>query len=325
MSEQELVEAQLPLESVGARLARAREAAGQSRAQIAAITRIPDRHLAAIERGDFAALPGRTYAVGFARTYAKALGLDDVAIGAEVREELDQHAPELPRRGIPTFEPGDPARVPSSRLAWISAFAVLAAILAGFLVWRSLFAPGGSLPSILPSETPTPPAAAGPVAAPTAPSGPVVFTALEAGVWVKFSDAAGGQLLQRELALGESWTVPADLPQVTIWTARPEALAITIGGQSVPKLSEVQKTIKDVPVTAAALLARGTPAADAQTAAVPAEASPPSPRRTSSPRPAERRQRPAVQPSPAAEAAPSQVPSAAPASQSAPTPAPSAT
>ena len=46
-------------------------------------------------------------------------------------------------------------------------------------------------------------------------------------------------------------------PEVPSW--RPEALAITVGGRPVPKLAETQKTMKDVPVTAAALLARGAP------------------------------------------------------------------
>ena len=54
--------AELPLDGAGGRLRRAREAQGLSRADIAQRTRIPERHLAAIEQGDFAALPARTYA-----------------------------------------------------------------------------------------------------------------------------------------------------------------------------------------------------------------------------------------------------------------------
>lgn len=261
MAESEAAEAELPLESVGVKLMRAREAAGMARAQLAAITRIPERHLAAIEAGDFAALPARTYAVGFSRSYAKALGLDENSIASEVRGELAAMAPELQRRVVPTFEPGDPARVPSAGLTWLAVLGVIAVIVAGLLLWRSLYAPAGSLGSLLPAETPAPVAPAGPAQAAPAPSGPVVFTALEPDIWVKFYDSAGVQLMQKQLAQGESWTVPADQQQVLIWTGRPEALAITIGGQSVPKLSEVQTTLKDVPVTAAALLARGAPAA----------------------------------------------------------------
>lgn len=287
MSQGEAVEAELPLESVGVKLMRAREAAGMTRSQLAALTRIPERHLSAIEAGDFAALPARTYAIGFSRSYAKALGLDETGIAGEVRAELAAQEPEPQRRGLPTFEPGDPARVPGSRLAWLAALGVLAVILAGLLLWRSPWSPGGSLPSILPDETPAPVVAASSVPAAPTPAGAVVFTALEPGIWVKFYDGTGSQLMQKQLAQGESWTVPADQPQVLIWTGRPEALAITIGGQAVPKLSDVQKTMKDVPVTAAALLARG--AATALPAPIgnsPAAAKPrqQAPRQTAQPR-----------------------------------------
>ena len=56
-------------------------------------------------------------------------------------------------------------------------------------------------------------------------------------------------------------------PQV--WTGRPDALAITVGGQPVPKLAEAERIMKDVPVTAAALLARGQAAPGAAPAAGP--------------------------------------------------------
>jgi transcriptional regulator with XRE-family HTH domain len=252
-------EAELPLESVGAKLARAREAAGMSRTQLAAATRIPERHIASIEAGNFAALPARTYAIGFTRSCAKVLGLDDNAIIEEVRSELDAQEPEPLRRAAPAFEPGDPARVPGRRLVWVALLALIGLIALFAFTWRSLYSPGGALPSLLPEDKPQPQVSA-PAAPPPAatPGGPVVFTALAPDIWVKFYDGAGNQLLQKQLAQGESWTVPADQQQVLLWTGRPEALAITIGGQSVPKLSDVQRTMKDVPVTAAALLARGT-------------------------------------------------------------------
>lgn len=250
-------DAELPLESVGSRLRRAREEAGLSLAQLAAETRIGERMLAAIEASDYASLPGKTYAIGFSRTYAKALGLNGGEVAAGVREELAEHGPSEPRRGVQTFEPGDPARVPSARLAWLAGGLLVIAILAGILFLPGIFAPGGSLPG-LPEEQPAAAVSSeAPPAAP-APAGPVVFTALEPRIWVKFTDSQGNQLLQKELAQGESWTVPADKGEVLIWTARPDALAITIGGQVVPRLADEQKTIKDVPVSAAALLARGT-------------------------------------------------------------------
>jgi len=328
MSDVSEVEAQLPLEGVGVRLLRAREASGMSRSQLATKTKIPERHLAAIESGDFAALPARTYAIGFSRSYAKALGLDDKAIVEEVRSELAALDP-APVRATPAFEPGDPARVPAARFAWIAALAALLVIIAGFaFAWRGYYLPGGSLPSLLPEEAAAPESAQASgnreaTPAPAAPAGPVVFTSEQQGVWVKFYDANGNQLLQKQLAQGESWTVPEGLPDVKIWTARPDALAITIGGQPVPKLSDVQKTIKDVPVSAAALLARGVPAAmPASTdASAPAGAAP---RRAPMPVPQRRRIEAAPAEAPVA-AAPVQSPGASPRPGSAtpvPTPAP---
>lgn len=273
MSEIELAEAELPLDTAGTRLQRAREAAGMDRAQLAAVTRIPERHLAAIEAGDFSSLPARAYAVGFSRSYAKAVNLDPEEIVSAVRTELAEQEPMEPRRTIQTFEPGDPARIPGVNLVWLAAAGIIAVLLAVFLFARPMIAPGMSLPSILPEETPAAaPAqvAAAPVA--PAPAGPVVFTALEQRVWVKFTDAAGNQLFQKELAQGETWTVPADQADVRIATARPDALSITIGGQPVAKLAETQGSIRDVPVTAAALLARG--ATQPEPAATPVAAQP---------------------------------------------------
>lgn len=312
-------EVELPLETVGSQLRRAREAAGMSLAQISGQTRINERQLAALEAGNYAAIPGRTYSVGFARTFARAVGLDEVAIAAEVRAELTDHDPADARRQVQTFEPGDPARVPTARLALIALAAMAVAIVLGLIFMPGIFSPGGSLPSVLPEASSSPAAgtAGAALPAPAPATGPVVFTALEPDVWVKFYDTAGTQLLQKQLAQGESYTVPAGQGEVLLWTARPQALAITVGGQAVPKLSEVQKTMKDVPVSAPALLARGTAPAgpDAAPSATPTSAAAPrrTEQRSTAPSPRERRL-----PSQRIEASP------APAGLGSPTPAPAA-
>lgn len=255
---------ELPLDGAGQTLRRAREKAGLSLEQVAAETRIPRRHLEVIERGDFGALPARTYAIGFSRTYARAVDLDEGEIARQVREELGvQSANEVTRAS--SFEPGDPARVPSRGLAWFSAFAALLLIGGGFAYFKDYFFPGaGPGPLIRPQaqQTPAPAqAAAAPTPAATA-TGPVVFTALQDDTWVKFYDANGEELMQKQMAEGESYTVPADAQGPQIWTGRPYAFAITVGGQSVPKLSEEDEIIRDVPISAEALLARGQPAAE---------------------------------------------------------------
>ena len=89
-------------------------------------------------------------------------------------------------------------------------------------------------------------------------NGPVIFTALEEGIWVKFYDGRGKQLMQKQLAKGESYTVPVDAFEPRVWTGRPDALAITIGGQPIPRLADAEKVMKDVPVDTASLRARST-------------------------------------------------------------------
>ena len=76
MGDAELVEDEgLPV-SVGERLRGAREAAGLSLEDIATSTRIPTRHLESLETSDFSRLPAPTYTIGFAKSYAAAVGLD---------------------------------------------------------------------------------------------------------------------------------------------------------------------------------------------------------------------------------------------------------
>jgi cytoskeleton protein RodZ len=274
MAERDEQFAELPLDTPGVRLRRAREAAGLSIADIAARTKIGERHLASLETDSYAALASRAYAVGFARSYARTVGLDEKEIAASVREAMDYNTPAGERHQVSSFEPGDPARVPSPRLAWLAALAALAAGIAGLVYWRSYYVPAATLPEL---TSDPPPVAAQPTvsapaalaAAPAPAGGEVVFTALEQAVWVKFYDGSGNQLMQKQMALGETYTIPAAAASPMIWTGRPDALQITVGGKVVPKLAEREGRIKDVPVTAAALLARPPVAAPIAPPAVP--------------------------------------------------------
>ena len=270
----------------GARLKAAREEAGLSLADLSARTKIHERNIAAIEAGNFAALASRTYAVGFSRTLARVLGLNEQDIAAAVRADLGTVQSDGSDHASASFDPGDPSRLPSSRTAWLAAAGAFAIIIGGYFAWNSFYVPAADLPSPLASSPA--PAPAAPVAA---AQGPVEFTALADRVWVKFTDAAGNQLLQKELALGESYTVPAEVQGPVLRTARPDALQITIAGRLVPKLSDVQTTMTDVPVSAAALLARTAAPAAGPVAPASLAASQPAPAASASRSPAPPRQR----------------------------------
>lgn len=252
------IASETPVAGPGARLRAAREAMRVELSHIAAETRIPLRHLQSIEDDQFEELPSRAYAIGFSRTFAKAVGLDPAEITDGVRAEL---ADGTMRRTTPasSMEPGDPARLPSSGLAWAAGAAVLILAVGAFAFYRTYFGAGAEPGSLLtPEPTPTV-AAAAPSPAPTVlPSGPVVLTATQDGIWVRLFEEGGERLTERTLAKGESIEVPVTARDPRINTGRPDALAVTIGGQPVAPLAATPQTIAGAQVSAAALLARAT-------------------------------------------------------------------
>jgi hypothetical protein len=81
----------------------AREHTGRSLAELAAITRVPSRYLIALEQNDFSTLPNRVFSIGYVRSYAGALGLDEqLAVERFKRESPDPSVP--PNRPSP-FRP----------------------------------------------------------------------------------------------------------------------------------------------------------------------------------------------------------------------------
>lgn len=275
----------------GAKLRSAREAQGLSIQDVATRTRIAQRQLEAIERDDYSALPGIPYAVGFARAYARAVDLDEVAIAADVRHAV--HNSDLGANRYEAFEPADPARVPSRLLAW-TAVAIVIILVAAFTVWRTqlLTPPTGeeiAAQEAKPAATVAPRATGARPAAP--PVQTVVFTANDE-VWLRIYDETGERLKDGIMKKGESYTLPANARNPMILTGRPQALTVTVGGKPVAPLGAPDRTISDVPVSAEALLARAAPVAPAAAPTGPVPAAPqpaaaaPSPPATTTPPPA---------------------------------------
>lgn len=253
--------------TVGEQLKAERERLELSLSDLAAKTRVPMRHLDSIEKSDFGALPGTTYTLGFARSYASAVGMDAAKVNLDLRAELAQGGHDGYQAPTQNYEPTDPSRVPSRKLAWAAA-AVGIIVVAAYLVWRSM-----ALES--PVDVAAPIAAeqkaAAPAATTAAPSGDaVVITATDA-VWVKVYDADDKRLYENEMKAGDSFTVPPNADKPMIVTGRPQVLSVTVGGKAVPPLGAADKTIADVEVSAAALLARPAPEAAASPTATPTQ------------------------------------------------------
>ncbi len=127
----------------GAMLAQAREAAGLSVDAVAAQLKLAPRQVRALESGDFAALPGRTFVRGFMRNYARFLDVDAEKVLAALPDaEADPGLshPHLANTHRAMGEiPNERAR-PKSIAGWAIALA-LAAIVAVAVTYEKLRTP----------------------------------------------------------------------------------------------------------------------------------------------------------------------------------------
>lgn len=236
--------------SVGDRLRAAREDKKLTLEEVAEQTRIPRRHLEAIESADWDRLPAPTYTIGFAKSYASAVGLDRNEVGEDVRAEIG--TPRQSSMAAEVFEPADPARTMPRWLVLAAIGAIVLVVLA--MTWlnnRSL-EPEEAAPEPAASTAAPAPAAAPQQAAPAA-TGPVVLTATEP-VWIQVYERGGATLFQGELGGGQSYTVPATATAPLLRTGKAEALRATVGGRETPPVGPPAQVISDVSLLAPDLM-----------------------------------------------------------------------
>ena len=275
--DEELVETDVP--SVGERLRAAREEKGLSLEDIAAQTRIPRRHLEAIEGADWDRLPAPTYTIGFARSYASVVGLDRADVADQLRGEMGGVRPTTTTE---VFEPADPARTMPKGLVIGAILAVIVLVLVmSWLSRRSLEQPDDHVNNV---ATPAPAPQQPVQMPPTGPaiSGPVVLSAT-APVWLQVYEKGGATLFSGMLQPGQTYTVPASATAPLLKTGKPEALRVTVGNQVAPPVGPAATTVNNVSLLGADLLKNGQ-AASAPAAPAPSPPSnPPAPRSTRPP------------------------------------------
>jgi cytoskeletal protein RodZ len=271
MMDEELVEADVP--SVGERLRAAREEKGMTLEDIAAQTRIPQRHLESIERSEWDKLPAPTYTIGFARSYATSVGLDRVDIADQLRTEIGGSRPQT-MMTPEVFEPADPARtMPKSLVFGAIAAVILLVLVMTWLNKRSL-EPGDE------STTNSPAAAAPAATQPAAPAPvpaagqPVVLTATDA-VWLQVYEKGGATLFSGMLQPGQTYAVPATATAPLLKTGKPEALRVSVGNAIAPAVGPAATTVNDVSLLGADLLKAGQAQAPATQSATPTSVSKP--------------------------------------------------
>lgn len=256
MAEQAYSEEFQPL-TIGERLCQAREARNLALEDVASQTRIPIRHLQHIEQEEWDALPAATYAVGFVRAYANAVGLDGAELGRELRDRLGGTRSRAPAAEY--YQPADPARVPPRSLA-IIAGAIALVLIVGYMIWRSSLAeeePAGGVTVAVP-ETKAPPApvATPRPAAPQAAGQPVTLTAT-GPVWLRVYEQGGATIMERTLQPGETYRIPPTAQRPMLRVGAPEALRVTVGQTVIPPLGPAGQPVGDVSARPEDLIARG--------------------------------------------------------------------
>ena len=248
--------------SVGERLKVAREQKKLSLEDVADQTRIPLRHLQNLEAGDWSNLPAPTYTIGFAKSYASAVGLDRTEIGDDLRAEMGGQRFES-GGNAEVFEPADPARTMPRWLVLSTIGAIV--LLVVIMTWlnnRSLEpdtaeAPAPEVAATAPAQDA--PATSQPALQPGQPaSGPVVLTATEPA-WIQVTDG-GRTLFSGELAAGQSFTVPQDAAAPLLKAGKPEALRVTVGSATAPPVGTPGRVASDVSLAPADLMRGGTAA-----------------------------------------------------------------
>ncbi len=252
--------------SVGEQLAAERARQNLELSDVAARTRIPLRHLEAIESGNHGGLPALPYSAGFVKSYATMLGLDGQTISRAFREQVGEE-----RRAHfepEAYEPVDPMRVPSRLLAMI-ALGVALLLGMGYLLLR--FEGDNSDLARLAADTvqdvrpvvpaPPPPAPVAEPAGPVIPTGPITVAATE-DVWIKVSERDGSRTYFMDvLGAGQSFTVADDVVDPILRTGRPQALKVLIGGTELPPVGEPDRIVRAYSLKRDALVAIIVPSA----------------------------------------------------------------
>jgi cytoskeletal protein RodZ len=241
--------------SAGQRLRAAREEKGLSLENVASETRIPQRHLESLETGDWDRLPAPTYTIGFAKSYASAVGLDRADIGEQLREEMGGTRPDSST--VEHFEPADPAR---SMPRWLVLSAVVAifVIVLGFAWIRNRSVneqPVETAQQQAPAQqqaSTAAPATPPPAQQPQAARGPVVLTAT-APAWIRVSDQ-GKTLFEGMLQPGQTFQVPPTAVAPTLRAGAPEALRINVGNAAAPPVGPAGKVVDHVSLLPADLM-----------------------------------------------------------------------
>jgi cytoskeleton protein RodZ len=208
------------MDSPGARLRAAREAAGLSLDQVAQQLKLAPRQVKALEDEDFGKLPGRTFARGFVRNYARLLNLDGddlLALMPDAAHAPALGSPALQSTGTTIAELPTAAVTRSNFMRWVIPLVLVACIVgAAAYEWYR-----GGLVAAVPNATPE---------AATTPA-PLVLS-YRGPSWTEVRDRDGQLLIARLVAAGSEQSIRGTPPfEVVIGNAH--VVALTYHGKPI--------------------------------------------------------------------------------------------
>ncbi|MFO1246791.1 MAG: helix-turn-helix domain-containing protein [Alphaproteobacteria bacterium] len=231
-----------PLETVGQDLRAARLRRGDEIAQVSRALKIRKDHLEALENDRLEDLPGKTYAIGFVRSYARHLGLDSAQYVERFKQDISGRTDEQIREPAPIHQ-DEGRRLPQG---W-RIIAGVVVLLLGYGVWH-LMAPGGDANQ----TTPPPPVINPPKPKPIPAPLPVVVPP-QAATPSPATDAVPGTI---NAATPAATTAPAATAGQPVATPPPAAGAKTPATQAAP-INPASPTA--APANAAAVKAPAVP------------------------------------------------------------------
>jgi len=259
-------DADSPLATVGQELRSGRQHRGEDLATVSKALKIRKDHLEGLEEDRIEALPGRTYAVGFVRTYADYLGLDTPRVLERYKAQIAGRTPD-PNPTITIIDDDDQRRLPQGWKIIVGVVFLLLAYGAYHLIApaadRMLAPPVAPVPAQLTGKAAAPhkapavnkpqptataavptsqPQAAqnGQVPAAVLPQGVVygkqhvdarVILRMKASTHIEVKGPTGTMYLNRILNPGDSYMVP-NTPGVTLSTENAGAVEIDLDGSA---------------------------------------------------------------------------------------------
>ena len=256
--------------SVGERLRGARSRMGWTLDSAAARTRIKRDYLEALETMDPRGLPSRAYAVGYLRTYSRALGLEPESVIEQFKHEVECDAG---RNQPTTVRERREIRLPRGM---IGAVAILACVIGaagwyGSYVTRTEAFAGAPPPAdaMLSSNEPAiaeagraPSIEAIWAGAPSPRGAEALVLRAQATTFLEVRDSSGRILFSRDLDAGEAYRAP-DETGLRITAEDAGALTASVGGTEIGVLGEPGETVELLAASdfVAAGLARTRPVA----------------------------------------------------------------